>query len=146
AVSWSASPGATTYTLQEADNAGFASPTTAYAGAATSTDISGRFPGTYYYRVRASNAAADSDWSNVQTTQVIVSLSCPATGTWSGVTSQGGESGIGFHVTDVPYCRIPQSVLLGPDARFGIRIQVWDSCGGERNIVTSNEILIEDGL
>ncbi|MGC9334565.1 MAG: hypothetical protein ACP5JJ_10480, partial [Anaerolineae bacterium] len=36
-VSWSASSGATTYTLQEADSADFANPTTAYAGAATST-------------------------------------------------------------------------------------------------------------
>ena len=94
-VNWSTSPVATTYTLQEADNPGFASPTTAYAGAATSTDISGRFPGTYYYRVRASNASADSDWGNVEATQVTASPDCPATGTWSGVTSQGGASGLG---------------------------------------------------
>ncbi|NLE44706.1 MAG: hypothetical protein GX620_08285 [Chloroflexi bacterium] len=144
AVSWSASPGATTYTLQEADNAGFASPTTAYAGAATSTDISGRFPGTYYYRVRASNATADSDWSNVEATQVTASPGCPATGTWSGLTSQGGESRIGFDVTDVPYCRIPESELLA--GRFGIAIRFWDSCGDERNLVNLNEIPIENGL
>jgi uncharacterized delta-60 repeat protein len=143
-VSWSASSGATTYTLQEDDNADFASPTTAYAGAATSTDISGRFPGTYYYRVRASNAATDSDWSNVEATQVTASPGCPATGTWSGATSQGGESGIGFDVTDVPYCRIPESDLIG--GRFGIAIRFWDSCGDERNIANLSEIPIENGL
>ena len=143
-VSWSASSGATMYTLQEADSADFANPTTAYAGAATSTDISGRFPGTYYYRVRASSATADSDWSNVESTQVTESKGCPATGTWSGVTSQGGESGIGFDVTDVPYCRIPESDLTG--GRFGIVIRFWDSCGDERNIVNFGEIPIENGL
>ncbi|MGD8473073.1 MAG: hypothetical protein PVH59_03055 [Anaerolineae bacterium] len=142
-VSWSASSGATTYTLQEDDNADFTSPATAYAGAATSTDISGRFPGMYYYRVRASNAAADSDWSNVEATQVTASSGCPATGSWGGTTSQGGQSGIGFDVTDVPYCRIPESELLGP---FGIVLRITDSCGEERNIVNSSEIPIDNGL
>ncbi len=64
-VSWSSSEGATTYTLEEDDNVGFSSPTTVYSGSSTSKNISGRDVGTYYYRVRASNAYASSDWSNV---------------------------------------------------------------------------------
>lgn len=69
-VSWSASAGATTYTLQEDNNAAFSSPTTVYSGGSTLKAISGRDVGTYYYRVQASNTYASSAWSNVQTAEV----------------------------------------------------------------------------
>ena len=70
-VSWSAAELANTYTLQEDDNAAFSSPTTAYGpGTATSTSITGRPIGTYYYRVKATNSYGDSGWSNVQSVQV----------------------------------------------------------------------------
>lgn len=69
-VSWSAVSGATGYTLQEDDNAGFSSPATRYSGAATQTAISGQAVGTWYYRVRATAGGVQSDWSNVVSTQV----------------------------------------------------------------------------
>ncbi|OQA12103.1 MAG: hypothetical protein BWY63_03809 [Chloroflexi bacterium ADurb.Bin360] len=69
-VSWSSVSGATGYTLQEADNSGFTGATTAYSGSGTSTAISGKAPGTYYYRVRASNAGGNSTWSNTRSVLV----------------------------------------------------------------------------
>ena len=140
-VSWSTSAGATTYTLQEADTADFTSPSIVYEGAANSTDISGQYVGTYYYRVRASSSLADSDWSNVEPVEVSVLPDCPATGMWNGTTSQGESSVIIFEVQDLPYCRIPESVI-GTPTTFGFTITFWDSCGTERNITNLNEIPI----
>jgi uncharacterized delta-60 repeat protein len=104
-VSWSFSAGAQSYTLQEDDNAAFSSPITAYLGSATSKAISGKEPGTYYYRVMASNDYASSGWSNVQS--VVVSQAappCPQTGSWLGNTSQSYS--ISFAVEDSPQCQI----------------------------------------
>jgi photosystem II stability/assembly factor-like uncharacterized protein len=70
-VSWSAVAGATEYTLEEAENAGFSGAQAAYSGPNTSTAIAGKSTGTYYYRVKASNTAGSSGWSNVQSTQVV---------------------------------------------------------------------------
>jgi hypothetical protein len=104
-VSWSSSEGATTYTLEEDTNVDFSSSTTVYSGASTSKDISGRDLGTYYYRVRASNAYASSDWSNVVWVEVTLSTpACPQAGEWSGTTSQGGS--ISFQVEDSPQCQV----------------------------------------
>ena len=55
-VRWGSAYLADTYTLQEDDNAFFSSPSTAYSGSWTSTSITGKMPGTYYYRVKASNS------------------------------------------------------------------------------------------
>ncbi len=71
AVSWSTAYLAETYVLQEDDNAAFSSPTQRYSGSSTSWNASGKSPGTYYYRVKASNTWGDSSWSNVR--QVTVS-------------------------------------------------------------------------
>lgn len=118
-VSWSASDTADTYTLQEDDNANFSSPTTAYAGAATSTDLGGRDVGTYYYRVRASNPGATSGWSNIQSVEVTVPPPpCPQAGAWSGTTSQGRA--ISFEVVHSPACQI---------AAESLSISIRDSCG-----------------
>jgi bacillolysin len=65
-VSWSASANATSYTLQEGDNAGFSSPETRYSGPGTSWPATGKGPGTYCYRVQASNTWGTSGWSNVE--------------------------------------------------------------------------------
>ena len=82
-VNWSTSNGATGYTLVEDDNATFSSPTTRYTGTSASWNATGKAPGTYYYRVKASNIWGDSEWSNVETVTVTV---CPPfkTGTWEG--------------------------------------------------------------
>lgn len=109
-VSWSSSVGANTYTLQEAIKADFSDATTAYSGSNTSAGISGRDVGTYYYRVRASNPYASSDWSNVESVEVTVPLpECPQTGGWLGVTSQGQF--IRFLVEDEPQCQIAAGSL-----------------------------------
>jgi uncharacterized delta-60 repeat protein len=109
-VSWSSSAGATTYTLEEDDNVGFSSPTSVYSGSSTSKDISGRDVGSYYYRVRASNTSASSDWSNVVSVEVTVPLpDCPQAGNWRGTTSQGRN--VYFTVQDSPQCQISSGSL-----------------------------------
>ena len=70
-VGWNAVAGAASYTLEEDDNGGFASPT-AVADHVTSTSwlASGKTIGTYFYRVKATSASGDSAWSNVQSALV----------------------------------------------------------------------------
>ncbi|MHC4601502.1 MAG: pre-peptidase C-terminal domain-containing protein, partial [Planctomycetota bacterium] len=62
-VSWSAAAGATGYDLEEDTVATFTSPTTVYSGAATSFNVVGNPNGTYYYRVRSTNAGGNSAWT-----------------------------------------------------------------------------------
>jgi hypothetical protein len=69
-VNWSDVTGADWYTLQVDDDPGFGSPDTPYAGSDSSFAVYGQPSGTWYYRVRASNAGTDSDWSNVQSVTV----------------------------------------------------------------------------
>jgi len=69
-VSWGAAARASTYTLQEDDNAAFSSPTTKYTGSATSWSASGQAAGTHYYRVRAEGSTGTSAWSATQSTSV----------------------------------------------------------------------------
>ena len=69
-VSWGTSIGATSYTLQEDDNASFTSHSTVYTGAGATHEMTGQVPGTYYYRVRGENASGESAWSNVQSVDV----------------------------------------------------------------------------
>lgn len=76
----------TTYTLQEDDNAGFATPTTVYSGSGTFWNATGKSAGTYYYRVMTSNSDGDSIWSNIE------SVTVNPTGT-SGFTNGDFESG-----------------------------------------------------
>ncbi len=110
-ISWNSSAGATTYTLEEDDNVGFSNPTTVYSGSSTSKNISGRDVGTYSYRVRASNASASSDWSNVVSVEVTVPLpDCPQAGIWRGTTSQGMR--ISFVVENSPECQIESGSLV----------------------------------
>ena len=61
-VTWTASPGATSYELQDRVNGG--SWVTAHTGAATSKDFSGKVAGTWCYRVRASNSSGASSYSD----------------------------------------------------------------------------------
>ena len=133
-VGWSSSDGADTYTLQEDDNADFSSPTTVYSGSSTSKAISGRDVGTYYYRVKASNAYASSDWSNVESVEVTVPLpDCPQTGLWHGDTSQGGGRNIDFVVENSPACQIVAESL---------RIDFRDGCGTNRTTVFNASVPI----
>jgi PKD repeat protein len=66
---WEAAEGAETYRLQVSSNPSFASPLVDEAGiVATSFSLDGvatLTPGTWYWRVLATNEAGDSDWSEV---------------------------------------------------------------------------------
>jgi hypothetical protein len=104
-VSWSAVERATSYTLEEDDNAGFSSPVVAYSGPNTSTPITGRDIGAYYYRIKASNGMGSSDWSETKSVEVTIEPTpppCPDPGAWSGSTNQGYP--IDFSVTSS--CRV----------------------------------------
>ena len=94
-VNWSGSADASTYTLQEDDNASFTSPTTAYSGADTMVSLN-RGLGTYYYRVNASNPKYTSPWSNVES--AVVTIESPFDGDWGGSVS--GGNGINMEVVD----------------------------------------------
>lgn len=72
-LDWDNISSATSYTLQEDDNPGFASPSTVYTGPADQYDIFNRDMGNYYYRVRANNAGGSSAWSNTQSATVLPS-------------------------------------------------------------------------
>jgi hypothetical protein len=82
-VSWSASAGASSYTLEEDDNESFTSPAVAYSGSLTSTTFSDKPAGTYYYRVNASNPSGTSDWSKVESVTVLPPEK-PTRGNWTG--------------------------------------------------------------
>ncbi len=71
-VTWQPAQLATSYSLEEDDNAGFSSPTVVYSGMATSwmTPDPGRASGTYYYRVRGLNNVGYGDYSESQTVTV----------------------------------------------------------------------------
>jgi hypothetical protein len=62
--------GATSYVLQEADNASFTNPVTVYNGPVTCWAASNKPTGTYYYRAQAVNAWGASGWSNTQSVTV----------------------------------------------------------------------------
>jgi hypothetical protein len=104
-VSWSEVGGATAYTLEEANDAAFSSPTVVYSGADTSKYMFGQSVGTYYYRVRASNRFGESDWSDVKATTVTEPPPpCPQIGSWSGSTGQGYD--VVMTVADAPDCHV----------------------------------------
>ena len=71
AVSWNNVQNATNYVLQEADNQGLSGIGTVYSGSEPMRGFSGMIPGTYFYRVRASNAyGVTSGWSGIATVTV----------------------------------------------------------------------------
>jgi len=70
-VEWSQAQGADGYTLQESSTPDFPAPTTRYEGPDLGYQVSGQPNGTWYYRVRASNAAGDSPWSKVESAGVL---------------------------------------------------------------------------
>ncbi len=69
-VSWYDSARATGYVIEEDDNIGFNSPSEYTEGWVVQIDmnvlaISGKSEGTYYYRAKAYNDIAESDWSEI---------------------------------------------------------------------------------
>lgn len=70
-VSWQPASGAETYSLQEAPNPSFTSAATVYTGTDTSWSATNKTVGMYYYRMRATNCAGSSPWSNVRSATVL---------------------------------------------------------------------------
>lgn len=104
-VVWTGSVEATGYTLQEDDNAAFSSPTTVYTGPGTSWNASGKTPGTYYYRAKASNSRGDSGWSVTRSTVVATPSSTLVNGNFeSGPTgwTEYSDHGWDLIVTSFP--------------------------------------------
>jgi hypothetical protein len=85
-VTWTFVTGAESYTLQEDDNASFSSPTAVYTGPNLSWPASGKTPGTYYYRVRATNGWGSSGWSATQAVVVQQTATGPTPGFWESQT------------------------------------------------------------
>jgi thermitase len=69
-ISWAPVARANTYTLEEANNAGFANPTQINPGANMAWYVSGKPNGAYFYRVRGVNSWGTGPWSNVVSTVV----------------------------------------------------------------------------
>jgi hypothetical protein len=85
-VSWGISTGTVTaYELYEATNASFSGETMAYSGTGTSTSLTGRSSGTYYYRVRACNTGSACSGHRVGANGVVVTP--PPAGSISFVSS-----------------------------------------------------------
>src|SRR6185436_6858255 len=63
-IGWTAGSGSiSSYEVYESTSSSFASQTSVYTGTGTSTPISGRGDGTYYYRARACNASGCSGYT-----------------------------------------------------------------------------------
>ncbi len=71
-VNWNEVTGATGYILEEDDDPGFGSAVVRYEGANSQYQAAQQELGTWHYRVRAHNPAADSGWSNTASTIVTV--------------------------------------------------------------------------
>lgn len=69
-INWSQSLYSDNYELEEATEPTFASPTFLYGDTATQFTVTGRSPGTYYYRVRGASTRGYGQWSNVQSVTV----------------------------------------------------------------------------
>jgi hypothetical protein len=70
-ICWSAAGAATAYVLQEARTSDLSDATTVYTGTALSYTADGRGAARYCYRVKARNSWGDSDWSNVESVDVL---------------------------------------------------------------------------
>lgn len=99
-ITWGTASGTlTAYELYEATTSSFSGQVLAYSGTGTSKAISGKGNGTYYYRVRACNGSACSDYrtgSNATTVtlspSVPASISVPTSSTTGSYTISWGTS------------------------------------------------------
>jgi len=105
-VGWSNVPSATGYTLQEDSNGSFTSPDLVYTGSDIQFTVNGHGGGTWYYRVKASNGAGDSPWSNSQTVVVkpiapiLNSIENPGNGDAYLVSWQAPEGAAGYRLEE----------------------------------------------
>ncbi|MEQ8484835.1 MAG: hypothetical protein RIB46_10775 [Pseudomonadales bacterium] len=99
-ISWGVSSGnVTMYQLYEATSSNFSGQAQVYSGTGTSRAISGKGNGTYYYRVRACNGSACSDYrTGSNATTVTLPPAPPAT--ISGPFQSSGSYTISWSVSD----------------------------------------------
>jgi YD repeat-containing protein len=91
AVSWGAATGnVTAYRLEEANNSGFLNAGLAHNAVGTSTTLTGRGNGTYYYRVRACNGAICGSYSGTNSVIVTITPGAPPSLTVPSTSSTGG--------------------------------------------------------
>lgn len=99
-VSWGSSTGTiTAFELYEATNASFTAQVQIYSGAATSSALSGKANGTYYYRARACNGPACSGYRTGANAAAVTlppsvppSITIPTTSTTGNYTVSWGAS------------------------------------------------------
>jgi len=70
-ISWTASPWADLYILEESTSSTMSGAKEIYAGTSTSFDVDGRGAARYYYHVKARNSWSESGWSAVQSVDVL---------------------------------------------------------------------------
>jgi hypothetical protein len=70
-VEWSTAARAKTYVLQEATDSAFQDVEEAYKGAETRFQAEGIGASRLFYRVKASNPSGESEWSNVQSVDIL---------------------------------------------------------------------------
>jgi len=91
-ASWNSVSGATSYTLEVANNSGFSSSTVAYSGSSISYNVTGQTNGTWYYRVKATNASGSSAWSNTVSVVVLLPPTAPTLNTIASPDVDGNYS------------------------------------------------------
>jgi thermitase len=127
-VDWNDVATATSYTLQEDDNSGFSSPNNLYIGGNSQFNVSGKGPGFWYYRVKATNDAGDSGWSNV--VSVLVKPNAPTlnaisnpgndgayTVSWSAATAASGYT---LQEDDNTSFSSPTTRYMGPATSYDV--------------------------
>jgi hypothetical protein len=96
-VDWNDVSGATSYTLEEDDNAGFGSPVVKYSGSTSQFNVTGQTAGTWYYRVKAHNGVGGSNWSNVVSVRA-----GPAVPALANISNPDGDGNYTVDWNDVP--------------------------------------------
>lgn len=120
---------AATYTLEEANNPGFGSPTTIYSGNTSSYNISGRSGGLWFYRVRANNSwGVTGSWSNSQS--VWVTPAAPVLGAISNPGNDdsyliewvppAGATGYTLQEDDNPAFNSPTTAYMGAEHNYQV--------------------------
>jgi len=157
-VSWSSTANATSYILQEDDNDNFSSPANVYEGPDTTKVITGKDIGTYYYRVKATNSAYESGWSNVQSVVVTEPLEIEE---WK-IIKLPGEESIGYGIfpsfaldsggnPHISYSRgnvywpTNESLLAGEEVRNDPNVLYlgWDGNKWIKHYVDSNNLTMD---
>lgn len=129
-ISWTETSGATSYRVEVAATSAFTSPTTTsgtiasiLSGTSASTSITGLTGGTWYVRVRRSNALGNSPWSDVESLAVTVNEVQKVTFSATPAFGIGTFSGPSAEQTEVDF----ENDLAAEQAQFDGSM-VGDAC------------------